>query len=129
MSDDILKIREFHVKDVVFGDGYSFKDSVLTIPQSVKFDLPKEILSINIRIIKKDNRHLKVNSIMDIIPISTKVSGKKRLEVAIIAGSTAVLIIVITSSNLAEAPHAEKRQMFSWFVCQVDHTDASYQTW
>ncbi|HAQ2179018.1 TPA: hypothetical protein IXI32_000473 [Enterococcus faecium] len=27
---------------------------------------------------------------------------------------------------LAEAPHAEKRQMFSWFVCQVDHTDASY---
>lgn len=76
MSDDILKIREFHVKDVVFGDGYSFKDSVLTIPQSVNFDLPKEILSINIRIIKKDNRHLKVNSIMDIIPISTKVSGK-----------------------------------------------------
>lgn len=27
---------------------------------------------------------------------------------------------------LAEAPRAEKRQMFSWFVCQVDHTDASY---
>ncbi|HFE9705997.1 TPA: hypothetical protein ACGA3C_000314 [Enterococcus faecium] len=27
---------------------------------------------------------------------------------------------------LAEVPHAEKRQMFSWFVCQVDHTDASY---
>ena len=64
MSDDILNLSEFHVKDVVFGDGYSFKDSVLTIPQSVKFDLPKEILSINIRIIKKDNRHLKVNSIM-----------------------------------------------------------------
>ncbi|EKS4345519.1 D-proline reductase (dithiol) proprotein PrdA [Clostridium sporogenes] len=73
-----LKKREFAVKKVEFGKETSFKDGVLTI----KEELCKEALKadplvkkLEMDIITPDNRHVYSNTIMDVIPVATKVEG------------------------------------------------------
>ncbi len=74
-----LKIRVYHVKDVVFSDKTSIKNGVLEISRDVidsiieKYPLIKEI---KVDILKPNNHKVQVNTIMDIVPISTKVLGK-----------------------------------------------------
>ncbi len=73
-----LKKREFAVKKVELGKETSFKDGVLTI----KEELCKEALKadplvkkLEMDIITPDNRHVYSNTIMDVIPVATKVEG------------------------------------------------------
>ncbi|NFA61145.1 D-proline reductase (dithiol) proprotein PrdA [Clostridium sporogenes] len=73
-----LKKREFAVKKVELGKETSFKNGVLTI----KEELCKEALKadplvkkLEMDIITPDNRHVYSNTIMDVIPVATKVEG------------------------------------------------------
>ncbi|MBD5645961.1 D-proline reductase (dithiol) proprotein PrdA [Clostridium botulinum] len=73
-----LKKREFAVKKVELGRETYFKDGVLTI----KEELCKEALKadplvkkLEMDIITPDNRHVYSNTIMDVIPVATKVEG------------------------------------------------------
>lgn len=75
MEDDILKIRSFDVQDVTFGDEYHFNAGHLVIPQQIDEELPSFYNSIKIRIIRPHHLDVPVNSIMDVVPISTKVLG------------------------------------------------------
>ncbi|MHB7981612.1 D-proline reductase (dithiol) proprotein PrdA [Clostridium sporogenes] len=74
-----LKKREFAVKKVELGKETSFKDGVLTIRE----ELCKEALKVDplvkkleMDIITPDNRHVYSNTIMDVIPVATKVEGQ-----------------------------------------------------
>ncbi|MDY6045153.1 MAG: proline reductase cluster protein PrdD [Peptoniphilus sp.] len=69
-----LAIRAFHVEDVEFGKKAAFSDGTLTVPEQTenKSDL---VVESNVAIIEPHHHDVEVNSIMDIIPISTKVLG------------------------------------------------------
>ncbi len=74
-----LVIKSFHIDNVLLGDENSVDKGKLTISRrSLDLILQKEeaIESININVISPKDHNLWVNSIMDIIPISTKVLGK-----------------------------------------------------
>lgn len=70
-----LVIRAFHATDVQFGEKPSFVQGVLTVPQEThnQSDL---VVKSTVSILKPHEHDVEVNSIMDIIPMSTKVLGK-----------------------------------------------------
>lgn len=76
MSEDMLKIRAFSVKDIVFDTKYRFSDGHLAIPETISTNLPADFQSITIRIIKPHHLDVQTNTIMDVCPISTKVLGE-----------------------------------------------------
>ncbi|MDD6920106.1 MAG: proline reductase cluster protein PrdD [Eubacteriales bacterium] len=75
-----LVIRAFHMNEVVEGDHDDITvDGVLTVSKSMCEELAKKhphIEKIDINIIKPGEHDRWTNTIMDIIPISTKVLGK-----------------------------------------------------
>lgn len=76
VENDVLKIKTFAVQTVSFGDDYRLNDGHLTIPKDIKEELPEYYDSIKIRIVHPHELNIHVNSIMDIVPISTKVLGE-----------------------------------------------------
>ncbi len=74
-----LVIKPFHMNEVNFGSKTSIKKDVLTIDLS-SIDEIKEreelITDIKVDIIKPGDYDREINTIMDIIPISTKVLGR-----------------------------------------------------
>lgn len=81
-SDKILRqlvIKCFHINEVKPGDSIEIKDDVLVIsPDAARRLAEKEELvkDVSVEIIKPGEHDRWTNSIMDIIPISTKVLGK-----------------------------------------------------
>lgn len=73
-----LVIKSFHIDNVKFGDKFAIEDKSLTIVNDFLDDkMDKELIdSVKINIIKPYEHDIYVNSIMDIIPISTKVLGE-----------------------------------------------------
>lgn len=74
-----LTKREFKVKDVQLGEKTEFENGVLTIRKDLCQDALKAdplVKKLEIDIIHPDNRHVYSNTIMDIIPIATKVEGQ-----------------------------------------------------
>ncbi len=76
---DTLEKRSFTVKEVKLGDKTGFENSVLTIRK----DLAQEALKafpllkkLELDIITPDNRHIYSDTIMDVIPVATKVEGE-----------------------------------------------------
>ncbi len=70
--------REFTVKEVKLGNETSFEKGVLTIRKDLAKDALKNIplvKKLEIDIINPDNRHVYSNTIMDVIPVATKVEG------------------------------------------------------
>lgn len=69
-----LKIKAFHITNVQFGDKLFLEDNILCLKKTFKspFD---EIEKITINILQPNNHHVETNTVMDIIPISTKVLG------------------------------------------------------
>lgn len=82
INDEILSTltrREFKVKSVELGKETSFKNGVLTIREDIHKDALKAdplVKKIEMDIITPDNRHVYSNTIMDVIPIATKVEGE-----------------------------------------------------
>ncbi|HMM22756.1 MAG TPA: D-proline reductase (dithiol) proprotein PrdA [Selenomonadales bacterium] len=74
-----LKQREFAVKKVELGKETSFKDGVLVIRKQLCVDALEAdplVKKIEMDIITPDKRHQYTNTIMDVIPIATKVEGE-----------------------------------------------------
>ncbi|NBI07165.1 proline reductase cluster protein PrdD [Senegalia massiliensis] len=82
MTEKIMRrlvIKSFHIRKLEFGERNSIKDNTLTINKSTLLELEQNedlIEEIRIDIIHPDKYDKFVNSIMDIIPISTKVLGE-----------------------------------------------------
>ncbi len=74
-----LKIRAFHIKDVVISEKTSIDSGVLNISLANVESIRQEvglIKEITVNVIKPGEHNVKVNTIMDIVPISAKVLGK-----------------------------------------------------
>lgn len=74
-----LIINSFHIKDVVLADKFKIDRNILSISTKNISNLIAEenlVSNIDLKIIKPDNHNLQINTIMDIIPISTKVLGE-----------------------------------------------------
>lgn len=76
MSNDVLKIKYFLVDDLQIGDKCLFENHHLYIPSIEDMQLPDIVESLNFKILKANDLHVQTNTIMDVIPISTKVLGK-----------------------------------------------------
>lgn len=72
-----LVIRSFHVKEAIFADKFGYSNGVLTIDKKFTDTLLTDPLvkKVTIDIIKPNDHDREINTIMDIIPISTKVLG------------------------------------------------------
>lgn len=83
MDKNILVIKAFHITDVTIGEKITLKNRELKIKKIDEYEkllkeskkLSSYIKKIKINIIPPENKNLYVNSIMDFIPISTKVLG------------------------------------------------------
>ena len=80
-----LTIRSFHVDNVVFGEKFMFKKNenndyfTLTLKKDFEKELLKSeslIADFKISVIKPNERHIMINHLMDVIPISVKALGK-----------------------------------------------------
>lgn len=73
-----LVIRAFHVHEVKFGDKFGFHRGVLTIDKDYTKAIQENPLieKVTIDIIQPGDHDREINTIMDIIPISTKVLGR-----------------------------------------------------
>lgn len=73
-----LVIRAFHVEKIEFGDKFRYEKGVLTIDKEYTNYIQENPLieKITIDIIPPYDHDREINTIMDIIPISTKVLGK-----------------------------------------------------
>jgi D-proline reductase (dithiol)-stabilizing protein PrdD len=74
-----LVIKAYHMNKVSFGEDFKIEDRELIIPKDYfnnKISNNKFIDNIDTCIIKPEEHDREVNSIMDIIPVSTKVLGR-----------------------------------------------------
>lgn len=87
MEDEIvmrqLTIRSFHCDNVEWGTEFSFKKNennyTMTLEKGIEEKLKKSselFENVTVKILKPNERHVEINSIMDIIPISVKALGK-----------------------------------------------------
>lgn len=75
MKKNILTIKNFSMDDVVLDDEYKINSHSLQIPRKYLETVPKGVEKISIKVLSPKDCHIKTNTIMDIIPISTKVLG------------------------------------------------------
>ena len=74
-----LVIKAYHMNQVIFGEDFRIQGESLSIPADFfkdKLEKNQYIEQINVHIIEPYEHDIEVNSIMDIIPISTKVLGR-----------------------------------------------------
>lgn len=69
-----LTIKSFHIEDVIFDYSTKINNGVLAIPK-MSDEYLNGIVECKLNIIKPKSRDIFVNSILDIVPISTKVYG------------------------------------------------------
>lgn len=73
-----LTIKNFHVNDVLIGNAISIENKILSIDRELALSMSNKnenIKSVEIKVIRPKCHEIWTNSIMDIIPISTKVLG------------------------------------------------------
>lgn len=83
--------KEYKVKEVMIGDHTSFKQGILSIDKEL-IEKAKAcnplVKSVEMDIITPDHHHIFTNTIMDIIPIASKINGKLgEGETAVISGA------------------------------------------
>lgn len=76
MKKDTLTIQAYSMQSVEFNDEYHISPNSLEIPDHPLFDLDDRLKSVNVKIVDPRDSHIKINTIMDVMPISTKVLGK-----------------------------------------------------
>lgn len=75
MQDNRLQIKVFHIKNVEIGNKFKVDRGILSLSSEVDYD--KNVFeSVEIKIIKPGEHNIYVNTIMDVVPISTKVLGR-----------------------------------------------------
>ncbi|MFD1417372.1 proline reductase cluster protein PrdD [Companilactobacillus keshanensis] len=75
MNKNTLTINAFSMQDVTIGPKYHITNTSMEIPDHPLFDIDDRLKSIEIKIVDPKDCHFKINTIMDVIPISTKVLG------------------------------------------------------
>lgn len=70
-----LVIRAFHAEEVHMGAPAEYSAGRLTLPSEIEFDHPL-VTKAKVQLIKPGQTDLLVNTIMDILPISTKTLGR-----------------------------------------------------
>ena len=87
MADEIvmrqLTIRSFHCDKVDWGDDYAFKKDGSNYSMTLKKGIEEEMKksselfeNVTVKILKPGEHHVKINSVMDVFPISVKALGK-----------------------------------------------------
>lgn len=74
-----LKRKHFKVNDAVVGDKFSFENGVLTLDGNVIEEAMKAnslVKSLTMDVIRPSERHIYTETIMDVVPIATKVEGE-----------------------------------------------------
>ncbi|MBS5820787.1 MAG: proline reductase cluster protein PrdD [Enterococcus gilvus] len=74
MRGETLKIKVFHMEDVTSGDSFRLEPTRLQIKQDVDCE-DAAIQKLTIRLLPPHQHNVETNTIMDILPISTKVLG------------------------------------------------------
>ncbi len=101
-----LVIKAFHVENVEFGNENSIDGNLLTIDRRISNEIAsaeKLIESVSIEIIKPGEYDRYVNTIMDIIPISSKVLG--RLGAGITHTLTGVYVMLTGADSKGNQMH------------------------
>lgn len=76
MKKDTLTIQAYSIQKVSFSDDYHLSPDHLEIPDQPLFELDDRFKSVGIKLVDPRDCHFKINTIMDVMPISTKVLGK-----------------------------------------------------
>ncbi len=92
-----LTIKALHINEVDFSNDTKLDKSTLFIENQINIEDFFDISKANINIISPNNRNVSVNSILDIIPISTKVYGT--LGTGITHTLTGVYVLLTASIN------------------------------
>lgn len=75
MQDNRLQIKVFNVDFVEFGNKFKFEDKKLVLMPDIEYD--KNVFEkVEVKLIKPYEHDIYVNTIMDVVPISTKVLGR-----------------------------------------------------
>lgn len=75
MQDNKLQIKVFHINEVKLGSKFKIENNQLVLSPEIEYD--KNVFEkVEIKIIKPLEHNIYVNTIMDVLPISTKVLGR-----------------------------------------------------
>ncbi|MDN5331165.1 MAG: D-proline reductase (dithiol) PrdA [Tepidanaerobacteraceae bacterium] len=98
-----LLMREFDVKEVRLGDETSFENGILTIRRTLAEDALKAdplAKKMEIDIITPDNKNVFTNTIMDVIPIATKVEGSIGEGITHVLSGAVVILTGVDESGI-----------------------------
>ncbi|SHM57397.1 D-proline reductase (dithiol) PrdA [Caldanaerovirga acetigignens] len=98
-----LLMREFDVKEVRLGDETSFENGILTIRKTLAEDALKAdplAKKMEIDIITPDNKNVFTNTIMDVIPIATKVEGAIGEGITHVLSGAVVILTGVDESGI-----------------------------
>lgn len=91
MADDTLKIKVFHMQQVTMGKKLKLSPGSLQLKEDFETDCP-DLESLTVKLLAPGQTHIVTNTIMDVIPISTKVLGRLGAGIThTLAGVTVVM--------------------------------------
>ncbi|MGM0216371.1 proline reductase cluster protein PrdD [Enterococcus sp. AZ109] len=102
MRGEALKIRVFHMEEVTVGDHFHVEADRLTIPADFEAGCP-EIQELTIQVLQPNQLDIETNTIMDVLPISTKVLGS--LGTGITHTLTGVAVVMTGAIEEGEQMH------------------------
>lgn len=102
MQDNRLQIKVFHINSVEIGKRTKVENGKLILNSEIEYN--KNVFeSVEVKIIKPGNHDIYVNTIMDIVPISTKVLG--RIGEGITHTLTGVQVLLTGASTTGHQMH------------------------
>ncbi|RSU14421.1 proline reductase cluster protein PrdD [Vagococcus acidifermentans] len=103
MGEKVLKIKAFHMQDVTIGESTVLAPDKLQIAghAEIKYDDIKEV---SIQLLRPHHHDVVTNTIMDVIPISTKVLG--RLGDGVTHTLTGVTVVMTGAIENGEQMHS-----------------------
>ena len=102
MQSDKLQIKVFHIQDLEIGNKFKVEGNKLLIKKEIEYD--KNVFEkVEVKIIKPLEHNIYVNTIMDVIPISTKALG--RVGEGITHTLTGVRVLLTAANTKGEQMH------------------------
>lgn len=102
MQNDKLQIKVFHIQDLEIGNKFKVEGNKLLIKKEIEYD--KNVFEkVEVKIIKPLEHNIYVNTIMDVIPISTKALG--RVGEGITHTLTGVRVLLTGANTKGEQMH------------------------
>ncbi|APX72195.1 proline reductase cluster protein PrdD [Companilactobacillus allii] len=76
MKKNVLNIKAFSIQSVRIGSDYHLTSNSLEIPDHPLDKIDDRLKLFDVRLVDPNDCHFRINTIMDVIPISTKVLGE-----------------------------------------------------